>query len=156
LSAERVSVPARSTGGGTRLLNGSRLPVLRIDHPRGLYGWRTEQLVAGLQAFLVRVYHELRNPGLSSAHRALNYAATSAAQAAAVFQDVVGRGMQLETIEVEPSDSCRLNSDCWDVKLKFFDPENNRRTRLIYRFGVDVAESLPVSLGPPKKWRAPD
>lgn len=162
LSAERISVPARRTDASARLLSGSLLPVLRIDHPRGLFGWRTEELVAkltddplqqeALQAFLVRVYHDLRNLGDTAAQRALNYAATSAAQAAAVFQDVVAREMQLENIEVAPSASCRLHSDCWDVKLKFFDPENSRRARLIYRFSVDVAELLPVALGPPKRW----
>ena len=155
LSAERVSLPARLMDASARLLNGNRLPLLRIENPRGIYGWRTEDHPQAVRAFLVRVYHELRNPGMSPAHRALNYAATSAAQAAAAFQEAVAKGMQLESIEVEASASCRINGDCWDVKLRFFDPENSRRARLIYRFGVDVAELLPVSLGRPKKWRAP-
>ena len=35
-------------------------------------------------------------------------------------------GMELDSIEIEVEKSpfSRYGSECWDVKLKFFDPEN--------------------------------
>jgi hypothetical protein len=44
------------------------------------------------------------------------------------------------------------SSDCWDVKLKFFDPENSRRAKKIYRFTIDVSDTVPVTLGEVRSW----
>ena len=54
-----------------------------------------------------------------------NYAATDAFLVANVFKDAIKEGMGLDTIEVERSPICRLDSDCWDVKLTFFDPSQS-------------------------------
>lgn len=58
-------------------------------------------------------------------------------------------------IEVEKSPFCRINSDCWDVKLKFFDPENGRRARKVYLFTIDVSDRIPVTLGQIRSWSVP-
>jgi hypothetical protein len=63
--------------------------------------------------------------------------------------------MELHSIEVEKSPFCRLNSNCWDVKLKFFDPENARRAKKIYRFTIDVVNIMPVTLGAVRSWSVP-
>jgi|TARA_B110000908_G_scaffold145833_1_gene176393 hypothetical protein len=36
-----------------------------------------------------------------------------------------------------------------------FDPENDRRAGRIYRYTVDVSETLPVTVGPMRAWSAP-
>lgn len=61
--------------------------------------------------------------------------------------------MQLDTIEVEPSPLCRPGTDCWDVKLIFFDPEKQfQRARRVYRYGVDVSDLCPVMIGKVRSW----
>ncbi len=172
---QRVSIPGRLTGRTVRLFSGQQVPVIQLDNPRGSYGWKTNVLVeqaskavssksgvavdtatiaANLLSFLDRIYYDLRNLGVLSSDRALNFAATNALQAATVFSEALGLGMQLENIETEPSPFARIDADAWDVKLKFFDPENTRRARKVYRFTVDVSEMMPVTLGEVRSWNA--
>ncbi|UGY91094.1 PatA/PatG family cyanobactin maturation protease [Streptomyces gobiensis] len=168
---ERVSIPGRLTGRTVKLFSGQVVPVIEVAARRGMYGWNTNTLAAAaLQAarrhptgenealtgrfreFLARIYYDLRNLGTTSADRALNFAATNAFQAADTFASAVADGMTLDTIDVEKSPFCRLHSDCWDVKLRFFDPENNRRARKVHRFTIDVSDLIPVTLGTVRTW----
>ena len=170
---QRVSIPGKLTGNTVRLFSGQVLPVLQLESPRGMYGWKQNALIAqaaeavsgrstatadlktiqtNLRGFLDRIYYDLRNLGVLSSDRALNFAATNAFQAAMVFSEALGGGMQLESIETEMSPFARADSDAWDVKMKFFDPENTRRARRVYRFTVDVSELMPVTLGDVRSW----
>ncbi|MFM8350605.1 MAG: PatA/PatG family cyanobactin maturation protease [Actinomycetales bacterium] len=170
---QRVSMPGRLTGRTVRLFSGQHVPVLQLENPRGAYGWKTNALVeqaskavsttakasveagtvaANLRMFLDKVYYDLRNLGVLSSDRALNFAATNAFQAATVFSEALGAGMQLEDVQTEPSPFARADADAWDVKMKFFDPENTRRARKIYRFTVDVSDMMPVTLGEVRSW----
>ena len=170
---QRVSIPGRLTGNTVRLFSGQVVPVLQLENPRGMYGWKHNMLVAqaahavsgratasadlktvqeNLRGVLDRVYYDLRNLGVLSSDRAVNFAATNAFQAAMVFSEALGGGMQLETIETEMSPFARADSDAWDVKMKFFDPENTRRARRVYRFTIDVSELMPVTLGEVRSW----
>ncbi len=165
---ERISLPGQCRGRNVRLFSGQMVPLVEVAYTRGLYGWHTVQLVAAalqatgredaapdLRQFLDRVYYDLRNLGSTSADRALNFAATNAFQAAHTFSQALAEGMQLANVEVEKSPFCRPDSDCWDVKLKFFDPENSRRARRVFRFTVDVSDILPVTLGEVRSWSSP-
>ena len=170
---QRVSIPGRLTGRTVRLFSGQHVPVLQLENPRGAYGWKTNALVeqasvavsskasssadaatvaANLRVFLDKVYYDLRNLGVLSSDRALNFAATNAFQAATVFAEALGTGMQLEDVQTEPSPFARADADAWDVKMKFFDPENTRRARKVYRFTVDVSDLMPVTLGEVRSW----
>jgi cyanobactin maturation PatA/PatG family protease len=170
---ERVSIPGRKTGRSVRLFSGQVVPVIELDTTRGLYGWKTNWLVktavehvqvgkgpeadvdatlTSLVGFLNKVYFDMRNLGVLSRDRALNFAATNAFQAALAFSDALTTGMQLDSIDVEPSPYARSDADAWDIKLKFFDPENLRRARIVYRFTVDVSEIMPVTLGEVRSW----
>lgn len=167
---ERISVPGKVSGRTVRLFSGQVVPVVEIDSPRGLYGWQSNRLIessldsldvkaadrettsATLRAFLDRVYYELRNLGRLSGDRALNFASTNAFQATRVFAQAVLSGMRLDDVTVEESPYARPESDAWDVKLKFFDPENLRRARQIFRFTVDVSDVMPVTLGEVRQW----
>ncbi len=107
----------------------------------------------GLENFLNRVYYELRNFGITSEDRALNFAATNAFNAERVFENTANAGLELDTIEVEKSPVCRPNSDCWDIKLAFFNPSKRmEEARKIFRFTVDVSFVVPVTVGPVRSW----
>src|SRR6266566_2591319 len=55
--------------------------------------------------------------------------------------------------EVERSPICRLDSDCWDVKLTFFPPGKVfEQARKVYRFTVDVSDVCPVMIGKVRSW----
>jgi hypothetical protein len=174
---ERVSIPGRIVGK-TTLVSGQTLAV--IDPVlRGMYSWHIDALVhaacgdppvdpatdsehsayqqkaRGVGNFLRRVYGELRNLGITSHDRALNYAATNAMLVAKVFHEAAVKGMELDAIFVEPSPIGRPGSDSWDVKLKFFDPRNVLTgAGQIYAFTVDVIDSVPLMVGELRSWFA--
>jgi len=164
---QRVAIPG-IISGTTRLMNGMTLPVIYPDI-RGMVKWQAAELTAAAKAaigaedvdedsifnFLIRVYDELRNFGISAEERALNFAATNAYQAATAFADGMRRKLELYRIGVKKSPICRPDSDCWDVQLVMFDPENERRAGRFYRFTVDVSETLPVTVGTMRVWNAP-
>ncbi|WP_323374635.1 cyanobactin maturation protease PatG family protein [Nostoc commune] len=169
---ERVSIPGISIGS-IKLQSGITVPRI-VPTIRGMYSWSTTALIRsvlgeppadnaarqdyedraeGIQNFLDRIYYELRNLGKTPQERAINYAATNAFQLAQVFQQAANENMQLDTIEVEKSPLCRPESECWDVKLAFFDPERqNQRARKVYRFTVDVSDEVPVTIGRLRSW----
>ncbi len=174
---ERASIPGWVTDKTVTLLSGQVLPVIKVNNIRGIYGWKVNNLVAAavetvrsqtqaapdaeamqrsLTSFLNRIYYDLRNLGQLARDRALNFAATNAFQAASTFAEAVVSGMELDSIDVEKSPFCRINSDCWDVKLKFFDPENGRRAKKVFRFTIDVSDTIPVTLGEVRSWSTPD
>ena len=115
-----------------------------------------EHIRLALADFLNRVYYDLRNLGKTSHDRALNFGVTNAFQAMQAFTDPLVRGMQLDSIHVEKSPFCRMDSDCWDVKLRFFDPENNLRAKRIIRYTIDVSDLIPVTMGEPRTWTTAD
>ncbi|AFY37270.1 peptidase S8 and S53 subtilisin kexin sedolisin [[Leptolyngbya] sp. PCC 7376] len=177
---ERISIPARRTHRTAELFSGEMIPVVNVLNPRGMYGWTIPSLVdnaiatvldetadtgeatvnpetlrEGLTAFLNRVYYDLHNVGQTSRDRALNFAVTNTFQATSAFTEAIASGRKLDTIDVEKSPYCRLNSDCWDVLLTFFDPEHGRRSRQVFRFTLDVSDNIPVTVGKLKRWSIP-
>jgi cyanobactin maturation PatA/PatG family protease len=110
-----------------------------------------------VRALLDKVYYQFRNLGQSSPDRALNFAGTNAFLVGAQLQEGLMSAQYvpgskenfytLDTISVAKSPYCRPGSDCWDVTLIFFDPEDDRRARVSYLFTFDVSDD-PISLGP--------
>ncbi len=172
---ERVSIPGR-IGGQARLLNGQVVPFV-IPEPRGMFSWTTGALVKavvgeppattvpgdqraayerkadGVRGFLQKVYHELRNLGVTAEERAINYAATNAFQLERISESLLSEAMELDSVEVERSPICRPESDCWDVKILFFYPERQVPSlRKVFRFTVDVSDVVPVAVGPMRSW----
>ncbi|MEU9736915.1 hypothetical protein AB0E07_36470, partial [Streptomyces sp. NPDC048002] len=116
-----------------------------------------------IRAFLDKIYWQFRNLGQSSADRALNFAGTNAfevgkemAEGMLAANQVPGSDEKhlysLDTITVSKSPFCRPGSDCQDVVITFFDPENDRRAKLSFLFTYDVSDDLPVSLAPVHKF----
>jgi cyanobactin maturation PatA/PatG family protease len=173
----RVSIPGVLTNRTVQLFSGQKLPVVKAQ-PRGLYMWKEPALVKGavdavrrsvtdldeeyvsrlIRIFLDKVYFECRNLGQSPSDRALNYAATNAYQFASGIANGLLSGnlvpgaerelYTLDSIDVSKSPYCRMDSDCWDVRIVFFNPENDRRAKSVYQFTIDVSDELPVSLAP--------
>src|SRR5262249_32158618 len=122
---ERVSLPGYLTGGSVKLFSGQIVPEVGVENLRGIYGWPVSTLIAAvieamgpeadqealreaLRGFLDRVYYDLRNLGVTSADRALNFAATNAFQAATAFRSALLLKYELDNISVERSPFCRI------------------------------------------------
>ena len=170
--SERVSLPGYIVGK-TRLLNGLEIPVVAPDS-RGLCNWTVRKLIESaypdsdaadydeikkeVENFLQRVYHEVRNLGVLPQERALNFAATNIfqfklAQAKALYDSLFDVETKLDTVEVERSPQSRPGSDCWDIKLTFFQPAKRLETaRQVHRFTVDVSQVIPVTVGSIRSW----
>jgi cyanobactin maturation PatA/PatG family protease len=167
-NVERVSIPGY-IGGSVRLMSGQVVPVI-IPEVRGLYSWSVSALVSSVTAatlpaavttdqvrnriedYVNRVYYDYRNLGVTPKERALNFSATNAFQASTAIASATSEALVLDTISVEKSPICRPDSDCYDVKLIFFDPENNQRANRVYRFTIDVSEVIPVTIGQVRSW----
>lgn len=109
----------------------------------------SEDNASDLQNFMNRIYFELRNPGVSPQERASNFAATQAYFVNNVITYAVGHGLNLQTVSVSHSPLCRPGSECWDVNLTFFDPQNVTNTaHKTFRFTIDVSDVKPVMIGP--------
>lgn len=171
---ERISVPGLVVGKAT-LLSGQSVPVI-LPELRGMYSWTTAALAdavagqgaadapaepvdgqarkkEGVRNFLARVYHEVRNLGLTPQDRALNYAATNAFEMGEIFAAAIRERMELDRVAVVPSPVGRPGSDCWDVEVYFFYPERQVQTvRKVYRFTVDVSDNVPVTVGAMRSW----
>ncbi len=171
---EKVSIPG-VLADQIRLLSGQVVPVI-IPDLRGMYSWNIKALansVVGpapksedkkamelfmslqndLFNFLQRLYYEFMNLGRASAERAMNFAGTNAFQAKIVFEEAGKKKLMLDRIETERSPICRPDSDCWDVKLTFFNPkERLTEARLTFRFTIDVSDVVPVTIGKVRSW----
>jgi hypothetical protein len=172
---ERMSLPG-VVNGEVELMNGLVIPTVR-PALAGMFTWSTEELIKalaalptagvandpgkpgafnpldGLRTFLSRIYEEMRNVGLAPQDRALNYAATNAYQANEIFVKLRGRNIHIEKFEVVRSPVMRPDSDCWDVKMTFYNPADISGTpREVYFYTIDVSDVVPVAIGAPRHW----
>lgn len=168
---ERVGVSGRLTGETVRLLSGQVVPQVAITTPHSLYGWSVEHLSEALVAAVKsdrpeadeaavrrcarsfperirRDLYDLRNSGHSPQDRALNFAVTHMLQAISSFSEAAAAGLTLASIGVQRSDALRMNSDCWDAVLRFFDPDSAQQGQREHRFTLDVSDVIPVMLTP--------
>lgn len=170
--AQRISLPGWVTRS-TTLMNGHSVPVIQPEL-RGMYSWSTADLVTAvagraprgkddreahdakrleISRFLDRIYHELRNLGVVSADRAMNFAATNAFRLDYVFATALESELKLDSIDVERSPIARPGADCWDVTLTFFHPTRRLdHAREVYRIAVDVSDVVPVTIGDVRHW----
>lgn len=168
---ELISVPG-VIGGSVRLQSGQIVPVI-VPAIRGMYSWATQPLVAhvlgampdsaaeretydrfsaGLTNFLDRVYYDLRNLGITGEERAINYSATNAVQIADVIRSTTRDQLDLDKLKVKKSPICRPDSECYDVELSFFNPDNVNVANRVFRFTVDVSDVIPVTVGAVRSW----
>lgn len=162
---ERVAV-AGIVHGFSRLLDGHVVNNILVSNPRYIVGWNTADLTkaalgskasaavkSNFENFLQRIYHEMRNHGISDGNRALNYAATNAYQPGSVFTQAFKDGMQLASVTTSPSPIARPGTITYDINMTFFNPNDQHNTaKKVYRFMVDVSEVMPVSVGQIRSW----
>lgn len=166
-NVERVSIPGY-IGGSVRLMSGEVVPVI-IPEVRGMYSWSVDALLGAvvepstpeenreglrnrIREVLDRIYYDYRNLGVTPQERALNYAATNAFQISVAISQATLNDRVIEAIDVVKSPICRTDSDCYDVKLRFFDPDNLQRSRTVKRFTIDVSNVIPVTIGQMRSW----
>jgi cyanobactin maturation PatA/PatG family protease len=167
-NVERVSIPGH-IGGSVKLMSGQVVPVI-IPELRGICSWTVsalidsivqaqntprasrEKVTSKLREYLNRIYYEYCNLGTTPKERALNFSATNAFQVAEVMADATVGELGLKSIEVEKSPIDRMNSDCYDVKLQFFNLLDSRRAGKVFRFTVDVSDLIPVAIGQMRSW----
>ncbi|MEU4490154.1 S8 family serine peptidase [Streptomyces purpurascens] len=117
-----------------------------------------DELRLTIRSFMDKIYYQFRNLGQTSADRALNFMGTNTYS----FSNMLAQGLlssskvpgssknlyALDTVTVTKSPYCRVGSDCQDVTVTFYDPEDERRSRISYQFTIDVSDELPVTLAP--------
>ncbi|MDJ0841343.1 MAG: hypothetical protein QNK37_32835 [Acidobacteriota bacterium] len=159
--------------GKTSLFDGRELPVVK-PVSWGIEAWSTQSILdktfpgndqdkarADLESLLRRLYYELRNPGLEPGERAINFAATQAFVLGSdnfqhIFKETHDLGLDFYNIQANRSSFQRHDADSWDVDIIFFDPKNQNDTaRRLYRFTIDVADVLPVTVNEDLKWYVP-
>jgi len=174
----RASIPGTLTNRTRRLFSGQVVPVVVAEPRGLYTWNETKLVDAIIEAvtgeqegvdlnalrltirmLLDKIYYQYRNLGQTSPDRALNYAGTNAF---AFAEGITSRGLlsarvipgggdtiyTIDTITVSKSPYCRIDSDCWDVQITFFNPENNRNARCVYQYTIDVSREMPVSLAP--------
>jgi hypothetical protein len=167
--SERLALPGH-VSGQVMLKNCVTASVLYPDM-RGAYDWSRPRLLkaladhldnAGEEAalrqkigeVLERLDEEVRNPGLSSSDRALNFASTQQLHLFRLIEEDLEGPFEVDTVlPPRPSDHCRPGSDCWDVEIAFFDPGNMHAASIIARQSVDVSDVVPVMIDEPKRFR---
>jgi hypothetical protein len=186
--SQRVAIPG-VLGGESELLNGQRLRNI-VPDMRGTLSWSLaklielillhqpemqdanvarqvlEELQRKLTSLLQHFDRRVRNSGVSSADRALNYAAT---QLQEIFAE---NANELVTIELPSGERPKVKvfeldeialpthnqvgppgSDCWEVEIAFFDPENTNAARVMVAQTIDVSDVVPHLVEPAKTYR---
>ena len=113
----------------------------------------TEKITRAVQDFFESVYFRAPQDPSVSMERAINLAATNGYQIARSFLDALNDGLEYQTYRTEYSPFGRVGGNCWDVILRFVAPRGRRGARE-YRFTVDVADVVPVTVGHIRRWAA--
>ena len=174
---DRVAIPGR-IGGMVRLMNGMEVPVI-CPNQRGTRSWKlkalldtyasydpsdnsaegieNEKKMRWLERMVLRFMEEARNPGLSAEDRAKNFATTYSFKIANDYMRLFRLSPDLEpdvdSISVDPSPTCRKDSECYDVTVAFFYADNVLKAKDVQRYTVDVSDEVPVLLGDPQIYK---
>uniref|UniRef100_UPI004056C4FF PatA/PatG family cyanobactin maturation protease n=1 Tax=Candidatus Electronema sp. TaxID=2698783 RepID=UPI004056C4FF len=148
--------------GEARLSTNEVVPVV-VPHMRGTAAWTTKHLCGELacsfdalppeviEQILVRMYEETRNYGLTPEERAVNYVATNVfeiLEAAKILPGLdVNQKWELDMIQASKSAIARTGSECYDVEIAFYNPDNLVQARRITVVTVDVSDVVPVMIG---------
>ncbi len=60
---------------------------------------------------------------------------------------------ELDDIVVKRSDIGYAGSDCWDVEVSFFNPENQQEALVVVSQTIDVNDAIPALTDKPRKFR---
>jgi PatG C-terminal len=91
--------------------------------------------------------------GTGGPTRALNYLLANPMQAGWSISRAHAAGLAFRSLRTRRSRLSRPFSDCWDIELTFYDPDDAWRAPEVHLHAIDVADLLPVSIGRPVVWR---
>jgi hypothetical protein len=172
---QRVSIPGL-TGGTAKLLNGDTLTEIAPDM-RGTHSWSLARLhsaieeaiqtsgssalldtiMAGIDNILKHLDERVRNRGVSSQDRALNYAATRMVDILpSVASSLVATSSTFELDDVSPPTRSSIGpsgTDCWEVEIAFFNPDSVVAARVVVSQTIDVSDVIPYRIEDPKVYR---
>jgi cyanobactin maturation PatA/PatG family protease len=109
-------------------------------------------VIQNIREYLERIYYDYRNLGITPQERALNFSATNAFQVTLVMIEAGRNETALDSITVEKSPICRPDSECYDIKVQFFNLAVGSRDGKVYRFTIDVSDVIPVTIGTVRSW----
>ncbi|CAE6740273.1 hypothetical protein R75465_02237 [Paraburkholderia aspalathi] len=170
-SAPIVTLPGKINGPATRLISGRQIPTVET-FAHGFQNFTIDKLVdyvvkeAGLvdnesdiaeisniiKQYLNKIYNKYVNLGRSPKDRALNFSAINLFSVAKIFAAATSSDFDLDEPSVRSSPFSRDASDCYDVELSFFNPQNTNSANRVYSFTVDVSAPLPVQVGRYRYW----
>lgn len=159
---ERVAISGVIVGEA-RLSTNEVVPVI-VPHMRGTAAWATASLIEELrrtafrslsgeiiQQIMLRLYEETRNFGITPEERAINYVATNVFEILTATGSLPGgsSGTQwdFDSIRATKSEICRTDSECYDVEVSFYNPDNLMQARKVTVVTVDVSDAVPVIIG---------
>ena len=180
--SQRVSIPG-VTGGQVTIVSGETLteivPDMRGTHSWSFVNMHrliNDTILASTDAAVHESMHHImsrfddlimhldevvRNRGLSPQDRALNYAAThlvnilpSLGSDLVVKKDGIVSTFELDGVGTPVKSSIGPpGSDCWEVSIAFFNPDNAFAARVIIAQAIDVSDIIPYRVEEPKKYR---
>lgn len=115
----------------------------------------TPAIEGAVEDFLSSVYFRAPQAPEFGRERALGFAAVNGYQVATAFLDALHDGLEFTDARVEFSPFARVSGECWDVILRFADPQRTTRSAREYRICVDVSDAQPVTVGRVRRWAAP-
>lgn len=115
----------------------------------------TPEIESAMGDYLSSVYFRAPQAPELGRERALGYAAVNGYQVATAFLDAMHDGLQFAAAGVEFSPFARVSGECWDVILRFTDPQRTTRSAREYRICVDVIDAQPVTVGRVLRWSVP-
>ncbi len=153
--------------GEAKLSTNEVVPVV-VPHMRGTAAWHKTGMIKELrrtfkklsdetiEQILLRLYEETRNFGVSPEERAMNYAATNVFEVIGATGAIPGGSdntqWEFDSIRATKSEICRTDSDCWDVEISFYNPDNLMQARKVTVVTVDVSDVVPVIIGSARKF----
>ncbi len=162
-SIDVLSLPGVRTKATRTLRDGMVLPTLTMPAVRGMYAWRRDsqaerlalqgQQAGDFDALAAAAMRAASRDGIGGPTRALNYLMANPVQAGWSITRAHEAGLVFRSLRTRRSRLSRPFSDCWDIELTFYDPDDEWRAPEVHRHAIDVADLLPVSIGRPVVWR---
>ena len=144
--------------GSVRLLTGEIVPVI-VPDMRGTASWDTPALIDALTKkikdfdadrageVIERLAESARNLGVAPEQRAINYVATNVFDVVTATRLIGAPDFDLDEITVRKSAVCRAESDCYDVEVSFYNPNNLMQARRVTVTTIDVSDVVPTPVG---------
>ena len=115
----------------------------------------TPAIESAVEDFLSSVYFRAPQSPELARERALGFIAVNGYQIATAFLDAMHDDLEFADARVEFSPFARVSGECWDVIVRFADPQRTTRSAREYRICVDVSDAQPVTVGRVRRWAAP-